>query len=212
MVAPWCENGDLMQFLRVYPQVDRLNLLKQVGVGLTYLHKQKTKFIVHGDLRGANILISNDHRAMLADFGLSKWVQDSGLLQEASPVSAGSSVSTGLQCAGASPWMAPECFGRPRVTKETDVYAMGMLIIEVFTGFPPFYGEVKRNMLHWKVVEGLRPRRPGPPADSRGFSDELWELVNRCWVQDPNKRPSIASVSADLNSFPSNIVVTTVEQ
>lgn len=72
---------------------------------------------------------------MLADFGLSKWVHDGGLLQETSPVSAGSSVSTGLQGAGATPWMAPELldesFGRPRVTRETDVYAMGMLIIEV---------------------------------------------------------------------------------
>lgn len=72
----------------------------------------------------------------MAVFGLSKWVHDSGLLQEASPISAGSSVTTGLQGAGATPWMAPELlddtFGRPRVTRETDVYAMGMLIIEVF--------------------------------------------------------------------------------
>lgn len=72
---------------------------------------------------------------MLADFGLSKWVHDGGLLQETSPISAGSSVSTGLQGAGATPWMAPELLdeglGRARVTRETDVYAMGMLIIEV---------------------------------------------------------------------------------
>jgi serine/threonine protein kinase len=72
---------------------------------------------------------------MLTDFGLSKWVHEGGLSPDGLAVSATSLVNSGLRGAGATPWMAPELLDdeieRPKVTKETDVYALGMLIIEV---------------------------------------------------------------------------------
>jgi len=86
---------------------------------------------------------------MLADFGLSKWVHEGGLSPDGLAVSATSLVSSGLRGAGATPWMAPELLDdeneQPKVTKETDVYALGMLIIEV--GIDPLYRRHCRSKL-----------------------------------------------------------------
>ncbi|KAF8174662.1 kinase-like domain-containing protein, partial [Mycena galopus ATCC 62051] len=69
LVSPWMENGNVVEFLRKNPpDMDRLSLILDVALGLEYLHKQK---VVHGDLKGINILITPSRRACIADFGLS---------------------------------------------------------------------------------------------------------------------------------------------
>ncbi|KAJ7107553.1 kinase-like domain-containing protein, partial [Mycena epipterygia] len=67
MVSPWMKNGTVLKYLRDrgHGDVDRLG--SETAQGLEYLHAQN---IVHGDLRGTNILISDDNSACLSDFGL----------------------------------------------------------------------------------------------------------------------------------------------
>ncbi|KAF8215606.1 kinase-like domain-containing protein, partial [Mycena galopus ATCC 62051] len=67
MVSPWMENGTVLKYLNDHGRANVDKLLLQIARGLQYLHSRN---IVHGDLRGANILITHEWNACLADFGL----------------------------------------------------------------------------------------------------------------------------------------------
>ncbi|KAG8717305.1 hypothetical protein FRC09_014477 [Ceratobasidium sp. 395] len=65
-VSPWMENGTLPEYVAKNPSADRLELCRQVASGLAYLHECE---MIHGDLKGANVLVSRTGVAKLADFG-----------------------------------------------------------------------------------------------------------------------------------------------
>jgi len=134
---------------------------------------------------------------MLADFGLSKLVHETPELAVNFSSPMGS-----LRAAGAIPWMAPELLADEEdpdihLTKETDVYALGMLIIELYTGKAPFNGQIKSPKIADAVIHGRRPHRP---RELYGFNDCLWELARGCWQEDPTLRPSIAAISGSLDT------------
>ncbi|KAJ7886908.1 kinase-like domain-containing protein [Mycena leptocephala] len=128
MVSPWMEHGTVLNYLDCYGRADVDKLLFQIAQGIEYLHSRK---IVHGDLRGANILINNDWTACLADFGLSAFTD---------PVSTLSS----QERAGSLYWMAPELINPEEFgckfarTPATDVYAFGCICVEVWHSLPCF--------------------------------------------------------------------------
>lgn len=83
-------------------------------------------------------------------------------------------------------------------TKAADIYAFGMVIFEVLTGSQPFYGmnfQVFEIVFH--VVDGGRPKQPDD-AEQIGFGDRTWELVEECWNQKSEGRPTIERVLAHL--------------
>ncbi|KAJ3576723.1 hypothetical protein NP233_g239 [Leucocoprinus birnbaumii] len=117
LVSPWMENGNVDEYLAREPNADRMSLIKDVASGLKYLHGQN---IVHGDLKGANVLVHSSGRACLADFGLST-IRDPEVMAMTT-----SSSSSG--CGGTIRWMAPELLSShdtddPISTKATDIYA-----------------------------------------------------------------------------------------
>ncbi|KAF9059380.1 kinase-like domain-containing protein, partial [Rhodocollybia butyracea] len=176
LVSPWCNHGNVIKYLETHPKVDKMRIVSDIfdiAQGLKYLHSQNPAF-VHGDLKAANILVSELGCCLLADFGLSISVLQS------------SSSATG-DPRGSTRWMDPEMFypTYARASISTDMYALGCTILEVVTGAPPFPEIHSDVAVISHVMAGFRPLRP---AD--GFSDELWEVVKECWV-DSNKRPSI---------------------
>ena len=80
--------------------------------------------------------------------------------------------------------------GRP--TKESDCYALGMVIYEVLSGRVPF-SQSNHYMVMWKVMSGERPDRP-EGAEGAWFADDLWRMLNLCWDTQPKNRPSVAAV------------------
>ncbi|KAJ7731239.1 kinase-like protein, partial [Mycena metata] len=149
----------------------------EIAQGLQYLHSQN---IVHGDLRGSNILITDDWSACLADFGLTS-------LTDATTATHSS------HRAGSIRWMAPELIapdlfgGRFLRTPATDLYAFGCVCIELYTGQPPF-ASLSETASLFRVVKGERPERP---FGESALSDDLWRHVNEYWAQDSAKRPNI---------------------
>ena len=136
-----------------------------------------------------NILIDQDRHARLADFGLLTIISDH------THFTASSSAST----SGTTRWMSPELLhpeqfgsdhGRP--TKESDCYALGMVILEVLTGRPPFT-PLKEHIVTQKVTSGERPARP-EGLKGIWFTDDLWEMLGLCWARDAQSRPSIDAV------------------
>ncbi|KAJ7107565.1 kinase-like domain-containing protein [Mycena epipterygia] len=196
MVSPWMKNGTVLKYLRDrgHGDVDRLVgpspslgdtcsyscQLLETAQGLEYLHAQN---IVHGDLRGTNILISDDNSACLSDFGLATTVSDA----QSTTAMAASSTNH----AGSVRWWPPELisptgFGCERFvrTPASDVYAYGCVCLELYSGRPPF-SEVNDAAAMLRVIQGERPQRPA------GMSEELWRLVNAAWATDSRIRPTI---------------------
>ena len=100
--------------------------------------------------------------------------------------------------------MAPELitplkFNSPGVpTKPADIYAFGMVILEVLTGTQPFHEKKWRpNEVTYYVAQGARPNKPSN-AEQIGFGDGTWKLVEECWMEDPMERPEIKRVLAHL--------------
>ena len=83
-----------------------------------------------------------------------------------------------------------------RPTKESDCYALGMVIYEVLSGQAPFT-PYKDFIVMRKVLEGERPGRP-EGAEGMWFTDDLWGTLNLCWATQPESRPSIEVVLACL--------------
>ena len=73
-----------------------------------------------------------------------------------------------------------------RPTKESDCYALGMVIYEVLSGQTPF-APSKSSSVIWKVLEGQRPERPQGKGGAL-FTDDLWRILELCWKYKPEER------------------------
>ncbi|KAF7325990.1 Kinase-like protein [Mycena kentingensis (nom. inval.)] len=193
MVSPWMENSTVVQYLKDRGRDGEVvnRLLFEIAQGLAYLHSRN---IVHGDLRGANILIGPGpmHQACLADFGLSVFSHES------------SSMRTSTR-AGCVYWMAPELIDPERFgitgkfvrTTASDVYAFGCVCFELYTGRPPFARFPEPTAL-LKVVSGKRAHRPRSIDAEPEISDSLWDRIVTYWAEDPSARPTLPTVVKDM--------------
>ena len=96
-------------------------------------------------------------------------------------------------------WMSPELldpdqFGIKdgRLTRGSDSYAFGMVILEVFSGQPPFK-QYRDVVVMRMVLEGKRPGRPSGP-EGVWFTDGLWQMLTLCWKSQRESRPSIGAI------------------
>ncbi|KAF9649111.1 kinase-like protein [Thelephora ganbajun] len=207
MVSEWMENGNINQFIEKDRHANRAVLVPDVANGLKYLHDLR---IVHGDLKGANILINKDRRACIADFGLTTIT---GVVTHAAARSSQASLISNeslmsFTAGGTYRWMSPELldperFGIPqsednRPTRQSDCYALGMVIYEVLCGHHP-YVEIQSDFLVVNtIMEGVRPEKP-VGATRLGFTEGLWRILESCWLEDRSERPSVKNILPCLN-------------
>ncbi|KAF7324409.1 Kinase-like protein [Mycena sanguinolenta] len=161
MVSPWMKAGTVLKHLRDRGLGDVNRLLFEIAQGLGYLHSMN---VVHGDLRGTNILISDDGHACLSDFGLATTIDD------ADSTTAGTTFSPNR--AGSVRWFAPELieptrFGCPKFirTKASDVYAYACVCLELYTRNPPF-AHLREIAASLRVIQGERPEQPPTISDA----------------------------------------------
>ena len=97
----------------------------------------------------------------------------------------------------------PDQFGfkNGRPTKESDCYALGMVILEVLSSQVPFTC-LKDPTVMRKVLEGEHPGRP-QGVEGVSFTDDLWEMLKLCWSTQPGDRPSIETVLGCLEQVTS---------
>ncbi|KAJ3549239.1 hypothetical protein NMY22_g962 [Coprinellus aureogranulatus] len=110
MVSPWYLNGVICDYLKVAPDADRLKLLVQIASGVNHLHAHSPP-IVHGDLKGGNILIDVHGYAIITDFGLSKVMEEVSQAcsdEENTPPGTACGGRGTSVFAGSTRWMAPE--------------------------------------------------------------------------------------------------------
>ncbi|KAJ7477420.1 kinase-like domain-containing protein [Mycena latifolia] len=190
MVSPWLTKGTLHHYLKSsQPRPEDLGLLlTDIIKGLGYLHSQH---VMHGDLHPANILINEDGRAQLTDFGLSLIL----------PEFEGTSYMTSSLVRGAVRWAAPEVFrirqaGDPSlaVSAMSDVYSFGGIMYQVLCGEIPFSDIHNDVRVIIAVKDGRRPER------SQAISDVNWAFLQQCWNTDPTSRPSVSEIRSFLQN------------
>ncbi|TDL25371.1 kinase-like protein [Rickenella mellea] len=186
LVSPWMKNSDMMSFLKKYPRTDRLGMVRGVASGLCYLHTRKPH-VVHGDLRGANVLIDDNGIPVIADFGLARVIDSQATTRRAISFNGKGSIR----------WQAPELLHSEEsvnVSRQSDVYAFACVILEVFTDEPPFSHLRDSQVLMAVIIRDERPRDPGWLARVRGLDDNLWKIMKSCWATQPSDRPDIRIV------------------
>ncbi|KAF8218242.1 kinase-like domain-containing protein [Mycena galopus ATCC 62051] len=177
MVSPWMSKGAVVNN-NCGPSEESIPvLIYEIAIGLQYLHSQN---IVHGDLRGANILLDDQGHARLADFGLAV-VVDGPL----APTNRGGSLR----------WMAPELLNPESCglkdferTVASDIYAFGCVCVELYAGKPPFSEFPSDGTVLLCVISGGRPEYPSKMP--------MWcqQLINTCLSYVPSNRPETNTV------------------
>ncbi|KAL0568482.1 hypothetical protein V5O48_013501 [Marasmius crinis-equi] len=199
IVSPWMANGDIMAYSRKQNTslVAKVTLLfsglmdlqmSEMSQGIRYLHEHHPP-IIHSDIKGINVLISDDGHCRITDFGLSTIENDSheGRVHQASSQAA---------IRGSVPWLAPELMnpGKVKIPNRTtrDIYALGCTIYELLTGEIPFCEKRMDFQIIMAVLNGSRPPRP------ENCPDALWQIIEKCWTEDALVRPSASAVASEL--------------
>jgi serine/threonine protein kinase len=175
-------NGAPLNDLITQPQpVERLlNIMIQTGHGLAAAH---AKNIVHRDMKPENIYVTvgpNNEGDIpkLLDFGIAKVAGNDGQ---------NNLTRTGT-IFGTPFYMAPEqALGNP-VDGRTDVYAMGVIMYEVFAGSLPFQGESFMGILTQHITTDPEPVAQRAAKAQRPMPHGLPEVITRCMLKDPNQR------------------------
>ncbi|EJD51683.1 kinase-like protein [Auricularia subglabra TFB-10046 SS5] len=188
IVSPFARSGDLRRFLKAEPQSDLTRLLLEISEGLEYLHGRG---IIHGNLHLGNVLLSENHSAMLSEFGLAEIIPDEGTTSMRSAF-----------CREKAMHRAPEIHMGESLAPSSDVYSFGMLAFHLYCDGEPMRA-LYPGAIHVAAAL-LSGRRPGRNEITRAdFSDSLWDLVQWCWAHKKAKRPLSARVRVDLGREPS---------
>lgn len=189
IVSPWIEQGDARHYVE-NAAIDPGPLMRGIAQGLHYLHTRPGGAVFHGDLKGANVLISENGDALLADFGFSHLVNSTFSMSV--PGKAGISIH----------WTAPEVFlgEEDNPSAEADVWSFGMTLLELFTRQDPFH-RCKMNAIICKMYQRVTPDRPSDEKTCSRLTDEWWAICRKCLKYKPAPRPTMADVLRDIKNI-----------
>ena len=149
-----------------------LNLMQQILSGLAAAHSAG---IVHRDIKPENVLMADDGRVKLGDFGLA---------------SSASSRSEFESLLGTAAYVAPELVTTGIADERSDVYSAGILMFELLTGRQPFQGDTSAQV----VAQHTRNSVPPPSTLKPDISEALDDLILHATEREPELRPANANV------------------
>ncbi|KAG8812252.1 hypothetical protein FRC17_002114 [Serendipita sp. 399] len=206
LISPWCKNGTSAQ--RIYNIAEptrRISLLLGVANGVRYLHEHKS-ILVHGDLKPANILIDDDGEARLCDFGLVRYVQETGTGTTTTTAHTGTARYLARELV--APDSDPGADGLKPTTK-SDCHALGCIALEFAYRRPPYAdrnSSAPAGYIYADIIKGIPPcPSPDTVQDHLGHI-RLWTLFEACWNVDPQQRPSSTQVYNYLLEHEATIV------
>lgn len=176
IITQYIPNGSLFNALKHkegspdLSGTDKTIIAMGVARGMDYLHK---KGIIHRDLKSLNILLDDRKLPIVCDFGLSRQEKEDQFM---------------TKDVGTPHWMAPELFESTNYTSKVDVYAFGMLMWEMLTESAPFKGMTSVQILYAVLRKKERPAFP------KITPQPMKDFINRCWHQDPDKRPTMEEI------------------
>jgi hypothetical protein len=174
MVMEFMPGGSLDKYLQAPGAISwkiRYQIGIDIGVGMAYLHGQDK---VHCDLKSMNVLLDNNHRAKITDFGLSRTKSENS--------------TYGDFTAGSVLWMAPELFEQDaKNSKEADVYTYGVTLWELGARKFPL-SAAKSRMDIYNLVCGPNGRQEKITSDTPAG---MARLIGKCWNKRTETRPKM---------------------
>lgn len=182
IILEYCSRGSLWSLLHdlsiKMTWEYRKKFALDIAKGVYYLHTSRMP-ILHRDLKSLNILLDHALTAKLADFG---WTRIKAKVMTSK--------------IGTYQWMAPEVIKGFKYTEKADVFSFGIILWELATRKPPYYGIDGQVVSQRVVKENLRPK-----ISERDAPGPFLELMRRCWHEDPERRPNFGEIIRDLESM-----------
>lgn len=182
LILPYCQNGSAFKYVSSntpMPEEEAWKVLHDVAAGLAYLHG-KIPPIIHQDIKPDNILISDEGRYMITDFGISARIR-STLNRKTAEMSGGTLA-----------YMGPERFGQnPQPIMASDIWSLGAMMYELMTGNPPYGnhgGMLQKNGADIPLVEGE-------------YSQRLKDLIYRCVALNTWDRPTAEQIERETSAY-----------
>ncbi|CAA0393652.1 putative L-type lectin-domain containing receptor kinase VII.1 RLK-Pelle-L-LEC family [Arabidopsis thaliana] len=197
LVYDYMENGSLDRWIFENDEKkttlsceERIQILKGVASGILYLHEGWESKVLHRDIKASNVLLDRDMIPRLSDFGLAR------VHGHEQPVRT-------TRVVGTAGYLAPEVVKTGRASTHTDVFAYGILVLEVMCGRRPIE-EGKKPLMDWvwglmergEILNGLDPKMMMTQAITQVIdeAERVLQLGLLCAHPDPGKRPSMRQV------------------
>ncbi|KAI4328817.1 hypothetical protein L6164_021143 [Bauhinia variegata] len=196
VVVEYVPNGTLREHLdcvhgNILDLASRLDIATDVAHAITYLHLYMDHPIIHRDIKSSNILLTENFRAKVADFGFARQAPDSD--------SGVTHVST--QVKGTAGYLDPEYLKTYQLTQKSDVYSFGVLLVEIVTGRRPIEPKLElkeRITAKWAMkrfsdgnsISVLDPRLDPTTANTLAL-ERILELALQCLAPRRQSRPNM---------------------
>ena len=179
IVMEYCEGGSMSDLLEQQQGSLPEDIIRAVSasivLGLQYLHGVAN--VCHRDIKCGNVLLTEDARVKLADFGVSAELTQT--------------INKRKTVVGSPFWMAPEVIRESHYDGRADVWSLGITVIEMAEGAPPH-----SNLNPLRAIFVI-PNKPAPTlADPDNWSPEMLDFVKCCCQKDPNQRHDSALLSS----------------
>lgn len=197
LIYEYLEKGSLSSKLRNDNEAreldwcKRVNVIRGVADGLSYMHSESSPPIVHRDISTKNILLGSDYEACISDFGTARLLEPDS--------------SNWTVLAGTFGYVAPEFAYTMKVTEKSDVYSFGVLVVEVIKGRHPgslvlsLSSPAKRGGV--MLEEVLDYRLPPPSKETLDQIVDILKLAIACLHENPQSRPTMKDVSQILSTL-----------
>jgi len=182
IVVEYASFGDLNHYIDKHRRSNKKISEKVIWIvfiqccfGVKYLHDHN---IIHRDLKPANILLHKGNAVWLADFGVSKFLQER---------------SHSKTIIGTPYYISPEMFGNLKYGKKVDIWALGCILYELMTLQVPFQSNNMKGLKH-KIMHGHFHI-----AKNCGYSNDLIEMVNYLLQRNVNSRPTVQDIISNTS-------------
>jgi serine/threonine-protein kinase len=166
--------GSLLRRIGRLPVDKAVDVSRQICLGLAVAHQAD---VLHRDLKPANIMLDSEGRARITDFGIAAMSQ---------------SIPAHDIRTGTTAYMAPEQLTGRQVSIQSDLYALGLVMYELFTGRPAFQADTSADYvrLHQHAL-------PAPPSQfATDIPPDVEQVILSCLRKDPKERPASALIVA----------------
>lgn len=164
------------------PIIQVIDIASQIAAGLSAAH---ARGIVHRDIKPQNILIDQNHRVKILDFGLAKLKGASPLTKEAFTI-------------GTVHYMSPEQAMGKEVDQRSDIWSFGVVLYEMLTGTLPFKGDYDQAVIYAIINEDMAPLPSGEERVPAGIE----KIIRCCLANKPQDRYSSAeALAGDLRDL-----------